>query len=287
MTGPPRAPLVGARVAAAAEGLARAGVEMPRLEAQLLVAHVLGWSRLQVMTRPEACIGEQQAAELDRLVAARRRRAPLAYLTGRREFHGLDLSVGPGVLAPRPETELLVDLALDEAHRRGAVRLADVCTGSGCVAVALAAGLPEARILATDISHVALARAARNAAEQGVADRVCLVRGHLALPVRPGWVEILVANPPYVPSTAAAALQSEVACYEPWVALDGGAVGLAVLEDLALGARRALKPGGLFASEIGFDQGAAAVSALRHAGFANPDIVRDLAGLDRVVTGRA
>ncbi len=280
-------PSVGAMVEATAEDLAAAGVEMPRLEAQLLVAQVLGWSRLQVMTRPEHRIVEEYEEALGRLSSARRRRAPLAYLIGRREFYGFEFSVGPGVLAPRPETELLVDLALEEARRRGAVRMADVCTGSGCVAVALAAALPGSRVLATDVSQAALACAARNAAEQGVSGRVGLVRGHLALPLRSGWAEILVANPPYVPSSVASALQPEVACYEPWLALDGGASGLAIFEELALGARRALEPGGLFASEIGYDQGAAAITLLRDAGFADIVIVRDLAGLDRVVTGRA
>ncbi|MCX6358750.1 MAG: peptide chain release factor N(5)-glutamine methyltransferase [Armatimonadetes bacterium] len=278
---------LGSLVQSAVADLARAGVETPRLEAELLAAQAMGWTRLQVMTRREHGVSVQQAADLRGLYAARCRRAPLAYLAGRREFYGLGLRVGPGVLTPRPETELLVDLALDEARRRGAVRLADVCTGSGCVAVALAIGLPDARLLATDLSHAAIRCAARNATEHGVADRLGLVRCDLTRALRPGWAEILVANPPYVPSAATAGLQPEVACYEPWVALDGGGSGLTILEALAIGARRVLGAGGLFASEIGSDQGDAALRIVRAVGFGRPAIVRDLAGMDRVVTARA
>ncbi len=208
--------MVAEAAAAAAEILKESGVESFRLDAEILLAHVLGCSRLQIIAYPEAELTGRQAAEFDSLVRRRAGRCPLAYLVGCREFYGMRISVREGVLVPRPETELLVEQVVARMRGRRAL-VADVGTGSGAVAVAVAASLPDAAVYATDISADALEVAGRNVANHHLADRVKLARGDLTEPLKCAGVrfDAVVSNPPYVPSGQIPSLEPEVSQWEP------------------------------------------------------------------------
>ena len=264
--------------------LRAAGVEEARLEADVLVRRVLGMERADLLARPETPLAPAQAAMLADLLARRLRREPLAYVLGRREFHGLDFRVTPAVMVPRPETETLVEEALAWASARTApIAVADVGTGSGCIVVSLAARLPDTRFVATDVSPAALAVADENARRHGVAGRVRLLSGHLLRPL-PGPVDLIVANLPYVPSERIDGLQPEVRDYEPRLALDGGPDGTDLLRPLLRQAGAYLRPGGAVMLEIDEEQGCTMAQEARSA-FPAADVrVRpDLAGRDRVL----
>jgi len=269
------------------EVLRGAGCESPALDAELLLSEVLGWTRARVLAHPEAALNPAQGAAYRRLVGRRARREPLAYILGRRAFWGMDLKVRPGVLIPRPETELLVERALAWVLERGgrawSGTVADVGTGSGAVVVALARELPWARFWATDASPEALWVAQENACRQGVVHRIRFARGDWLAPVE-GPVDCIVSNPPYVPSGELDRLAPEIARYEPRPALDGGPDGLAAYRRLVPQAARALSPGGALFLEVGYDQ-ADAVSDLLRGHFPGWKVerVRDLGGHWRVV----
>ncbi len=269
--------------------LDEAGIPDACLEAELLVAHVLRCRRTRVLTHPEAPLTPCQVAWLERLLQLRLKRWPLAYLTGHREFYGLELRVNRAVLIPRPETELLVDAAREQAarlaQRRGSSRLAiaDVGTGSGAVAIALAKHLPDATIYATDASELALRVAAFNCRRHGVTWQVHLVHGDLLEPL-PGPVDLIVANLPYVATGEFPSLMPEVRDYEPRMALDGGPDGLDVVRRLLAQAPGRLNPDGSVVLEIGAAQGAAARELAQDAfPGARVDVLSDYAGHDRIV----
>ncbi len=264
--------------------LQEAGVEEAHLEADVLVRHVLGLERADLLARPETPLAPAQSAALEGLMARRERREPLAYVLGRREFHGLDFRVTPAVMVPRPETETLVEEALAWARSRPApVTVADVGTGSGCIVVTLAARLPDVRFLATDVSPAALAVAEENAHRHGVAGRVRLLSGHLLQPL-PGPVDLVVANLPYVPSGRLDSLQPEVRDHEPRGALDGGPDGTDLLRPLLRQAGSYLRPGGALMLEIDEEQGPALAEAARSAfPAATVSVLPDLSGRDRVL----
>jgi release factor glutamine methyltransferase len=251
----------------------------PRLDAELLLSHVTSLSRTSLVAHPEQTLSLPQESAYAELVAQRALHVPLPYLTGFAEFYGLEFEVTPEVLIPRPETELLVDLAL----ARQPATVVDVCTGSGCVAIALASRLSQALIYASDISQAALAVARRNAERHGVAERVHLILGDILTP-RPPLVEVIVANPPYVADDEWASLPVSVRDYEPRIALDGGPDGLTIIQRLLNEAPAVLRPGGHLLVEIGARQGEAAAHLARTA-FPNAavSIHPDLAGLDRVL----
>jgi release factor glutamine methyltransferase len=265
--------------ATAALAATPSAAEAPTLTAQALLAHVLGLTRTQLLAQPERPLSAAEqaafAAALERAAAGE----PLAYLLGQREFYGLEFEVGPTVLVPRPETELLVDLARARRPRRAL----DVGTGSGCIAVALAVSAPGVQVTALDVSAAALAVARRNAARHGVAERVTFIESDLlaALKPAPGY-DLLCANLPYIDTTELSGLP--VAAHEPALALDGGPGGLAVIARLLAQAPAYLTPGAALLLEIGATQGAAA-TALARAAFpgARVTVERDLAGLERVV----
>lgn len=272
------------------EVLRKAGCESPALDAELLLSEGLGWTRARVLAHPEAALDPAREAAYRRLVARRARREPLAYILGRRAFWGMDLKVQPGVLIPRPETELLVERAVAWALERGgrtwSGTVVDVGTGSGAVAVALARELPWARLWATDASPEALWVAQENARQQGVAHRIRFVQGDWLAPVE-GPVDCIVSNPPYIPSGELDRLAPEIARYEPRAALDGGPDGLAAYRGLLPQAARALSPTGALFLEVGYHQ-ADAVSDLLHGHFPGWRVerFRDLGGHWRVVAVR-
>ncbi len=260
---------VGSLLEEATSQLAEAGVDQPRLDAEVLLAHVLGIGRTGVLAHPEAVVGDGSAAIFRQLVARRSRGEPVAYLRGMREFHGLAFAVDERVLIPRPETEQLVDRAVARlrAQLTGAprppggppVRVWDVGTGSGAIAVAIAADLrrggylDEVRIIASDISAEALAVALENAVAHAVADRVELVPGDLLGIAHRAPVDLLVANLPYIATAAIATLPIDVRA-EPAIALDGGADGLEMVRRLLSGLPDVLLPGGGALLEIGATQ---------------------------------
>jgi release factor glutamine methyltransferase len=266
----------------------------PRLDADLLLACVLGWPRARLLAERSHQPAPAQADAFAMLVARRAALEPVAYLVGHREFYGLELEVTPAVLVPRPETELLVELAIAEARDRGGAQhvaplrgdaplrltIADIGTGSGAIAIALAAQLPAATIYATDLSAEALAVAARNCARHGLGGRVQLLQGDLMAPL-PTRVDIIVSNPPY---TILAEVEANVRAHEPHLALDGGPDGADIYRRLIPALAAYLHPGGAALLEIGAWQGEI-VTALVHAHYpqARVRLHRDLAGHARVV----
>ena len=272
----------------ARERLQASGIDEPGFEAEYLMRHALGCTRESLLFSLDTALSVSAQRRFDSLISRRASGEPSAYITGRKEFYGLDFKVDPRALIPRPETELLVELVLDFASPRTPVRttlnIIDVGTGCGAIAVALAKHLPTATIFSTDLSHDALELARENLALHNLEDRVVMLHGDLlALNLPP--IDILVSNPPYIPSPEISTLAPEIRDHEPRLALDGGPDGLSIIERLVEQARDKLSPGGAMFIEIGWDQGESAASRARH--FwpdAQASITPDLAGLDRVLT---
>jgi len=253
----------------------------------VLARHLLRWDRGQLLARRLDAAPDGFGAALDGLVSRRLERVPVAYLTGVREFYGLDFEVTPDVLIPRPETELVVEAALMALPMpvtpRPFARVVDVGTGSGAIAVALAAGRADLRVLAVDRSRAALAVARRNVARHGVGARVALVAADLLSAVdRRDAVDVIVSNPPYVPD-ASPDVAPDVRLHEPPLALYAGADGLDVVRRLVADAAAVLAPGGTLIMEIGAGQAAAVATLARDAGHWDPARFRtDLQRIERV-----
>jgi release factor glutamine methyltransferase len=263
------------------------GVDAPRLSAQLLLAKALGMDRLGLIVAMDRPLTSEELDAYRPLVARRGKGEPVAYLLGEREFFGLDFTVTPDTLIPRPETELVVERALELFPGGGLSRFADLGTGSGCLAVTLAVKFSQTRGLALDKSPGALAVARQNAARHGVADRLECVEADFAdLPETPGGYELVVSNPPYVSAAEYRECSGEVRDFEPESALVPGETGLEAVPVVARAAHARLAPGGWLLVEIGWKQGPQAAALLTEAGFADVAVRRDLAGLDRVVEGR-
>jgi release factor glutamine methyltransferase len=244
------------QVAAARQRLRDAGISQTEsdLDARLLAQHALGWTTERFFTDAHGVEPEGFAPHYETLVARRVTREPLAYIVGMREFWGLELEVTPHVLIPRPATEMIVEAMLELFRDRAApLAVADVCTGCGCVAVAIAHERPTAAIVATDISREALAVARRNAVRHGVDDRLTFRHGDLLEGID-RQLDAIVANPPYVVDRAAPALQPEVRDYEPAVALFGGTEGFDLVTRLVAEAPSRLRPGGYLVFEFGLGQ---------------------------------
>ncbi len=239
---------------AAARRLEEAGIarDDAARDAALLVRHLLDWDAARWLAERRVPAPAGLADRLDPLVERRTRREPLAYVLGRCEFWGLEFEVTPDVLIPRPETELIVEEALRLCGTEGPARLADIGTGSGCLAVALARAWPSAHVTATDVSPGALSVARRNASRHGVDSRIAFLEGSLLAGAR--GFELVVSNPPYVDPADLPALAPEVRDHEPRGALVAGARGLALVEAVAHEAADALVAGGWFLCEIGHGQ---------------------------------
>lgn len=272
---------------AVAVGVARlhaAGIASARLDAELLLAASLDKDRTWLAAHARVRVPEVAVPAYERLLSRRSAREPLSYILGRQEFWSLDFVVTPDVLIPRPETELLIELALQEARRSSALeslRVADVGTGSGCIAITLATELRTASFFATDVSEAALKIAEHNARRLAVDKRVRFIRGDLLDTVE-GDFNLIVSNPPYVGHAEEDQLQPELR-YEPAGALFAGADGLAVIRRLVEQAACRLTPGGVLLMEIGAGQAAAVRDLAISAGFHAAGIKNDLAGLPRVL----
>lgn len=264
-----------------------AGITSARREAQLLLAHVLGCTRVQLYTGFDKPLAEAELAGYRALIKRRLDGEPVAYLLGEHEFWALPLYVDASVLVPRPDSETVVEVArATRADRAAPCRVLDLCTGSGAIAIALACELPAATIVATELSADAAAVARRNAVRNGVADRVDVRTGDLFAPVAGERFDLITANPPYVASATIATLAPEVR-REPRLALDGGADGLAFFDRIGAAALAHLAPGGAVVVEHGFDQAEAVAARLRAAGVIDVALVHDLGKNPRVTWGRA
>ena len=281
---------VAALLREAAGSMRGAGIPEPMFEAELLMAEALGMNRAGVIARLKDIPDAEAFDRFHKSVTRRANREPLQYITGRQEFYGLTFHVGPGVLVPRPETEIIIEEGLAFLKETGGRMVADIGTGSGCIAISLAAGLPEAVIYAIDSSDVALAIAAENAEHNGVAGRVRFLRGDLFGPlVEAGFagdLDLIVSNPPYIPSVDIPGLQAEVA-FEPLQALDGGPDGLDIVREIIRLVPEYLKPGGGLLIETGFGQ----ADAVRDIVEGLPGIeyikyIQDFAGIERVLVAR-
>ena len=227
-----------------AESLESHGITESLLEAEVLLRHALEYDRARFYASLQDAIDEKSLRRVKILADRRIAREPLAYIIGRREFYGLEFSISPAVLIPRQETELLVDAALEFARQSpdDGISIADIGTGSGAIAVALAVNLPDAQVYATDCSKMALEVADSNRQRHGVADRVCILHGDLLTPL-PHQVDLILSNPPYIASNLMSGLAPEVQM-EPRVALDGGEDGLEVIRRFFVQATSKLKAGG-------------------------------------------
>lgn len=278
----PHRPLELARLAAG--HLAERGVDDPRLDAELLLAHVLGVRRLDLYLQFERPLTPDEVAAYREAIRRRGQREPLQYITGTASFRELELAVDPRVLIPRPETEVLVGAVLEWAAGRADLVALDIGTGSGAIALSLLAEGPFARVVATDVARGALELAAENARRTGLGDHLELRHGPLWEPIGDGErFDVIVSNPPYVADAEGAGLQPEVAAHEPAGALFAGADGLDVLRAIAAGAAARLSGGGLLAVEVGLGQGAAVAGMLERGPFGPPRIVEDLTGRERIV----
>jgi release factor glutamine methyltransferase len=256
----------------------------PRLDAELLLAHATGLSRGQLAARDDAELEPATAARFAALVERRQRGEPLAYLTGIREFWTLALEVGPGVLVPRPETELLVEHGLALLRDVGSPLVLDLGAGSGAVGLAIASARPDARVDLVEASPLALTYARTNLARLG-APNASLHEGCWFDPVTPARYDLIVANPPYLADSDPHLAGPEIG-HEPVEALVAGPSGLECIAEIAAGAPDHLRPGGHLLAEHGSTQGAGARSLFLQAGLTEVATLRDLAGLERATIGR-
>jgi release factor glutamine methyltransferase len=268
--------------------LAKKGIENPRADAQILLAHVLGCKKIDLVVRYDEQPSEADRARFRELIQRRVAGWPVAYLVGSRDFYLLSFDVSPAVLIPRPDTETLVLEALAFLKPLAAPSVLDIGTGSGCIAVSLAHQKKDARVVATDISPDALEAARRNAARHGVAERITFLQGDLFAPLPPGSTfDLVVSNPPYIAAHEFAGLAPDVRDHEPRVALDGGPDGLAFYRRIAAGVGNVLKPGGRLLLEIGYTQEADVRAILgERAELEVGPTLKDMAGHPRVIGAR-
>jgi release factor glutamine methyltransferase len=277
---------VGAVLKWAADDFRARGIESPRLDAELLLAHALDTNRVQLVIDAARALSPDELSRFRELVKRRRAREPVAYLVGRREFYGRSFRVDARVLIPRPDTETLVEVALDRTRALSmSLRGLDLCTGSGCVAITLARERPTIRVHATDLSDDALAVARENALRLG-AYNVSFARSDLfeSLDLDCSF-DLVTANPPYIAHGEVKNLPPDIRNYEPPLALEAGDDGLAVVRRLVARAPRALRPGGVLAIEVGAGQAQAVKGLFDEARFRDILASRDYLRIERVVSG--
>jgi len=270
----------------AADDLKRRGNEGGRLDVELLLGRVLKLDRIGLIMHSERPLAVAELAAFRELFKRRRSGEPVAYLLGEREFYGISLRVDARVLIPRPDSERLVEVALERTRARSMLGSAlDLCTGSGCVAIAFARQRPTWNVTASDISAEALTIASENAHRTGAIRNLRLVHGSLFTAVGGQRFDLITANPPYIATAELALLPVDVREFEPRLALDGGVDGLDLVREIAAQAPSQLAQGGVLALEIGADQGPATLAILEGLGYQELQLARDLGGRDRVVSG--
>jgi release factor glutamine methyltransferase len=268
------------------EYLKNKDVDSPRLSAELLLSHVLGLKRIELYTQFNKIVEQEQLTQLHELIKRSAEHEPIAYLTGKREFYSLEFEITKDCLIPRPETELLVERAIEFLRTRdGNQYVCDLCTGCACVAIAIARNFANCRIVATDISDAALEVAERNITRHGLGGRIELLRGDLFEPIilGPAKFDLIVCNPPYVSEPEFEKLSKNVRDFEPKVALTAGSDGLDIIKRIIADATQFLKPAGALMLEIGNEQGAFVHNLLENTGrFATITIEKDYQNLDRL-----
>lgn len=270
---------------AARDRLSAAGIDTPVLDARLLLEAATGATRADLLADPRRPLSAEQVERLEDYLARRARREPVSHILGAKGFWTILLQVGPQVLTPRPETEIIVSMALKAFAPAASFTLLDLGVGSGAIALAILAERPAARALGVDVSEEALAVARENAARLDLDGRLALLRGDWTAGLEDEGFDLVVSNPPYVRSGEIATLEPEVRDYEPRLALDGGPDGLDAYRRLAPEILRVLKPGGRFLLEIGRDQAEAVTGLLEAAGADELEVLKDFSGHDRVVAG--
>jgi release factor glutamine methyltransferase len=270
----------------ARDRLRAAGVETPAFDARLLIEAGAGVSRVDILTDPHRPLSARQVEAIEKYVARREQREPVSRILGKKAFWTFELVVTPAVLTPRPETELLVAFTLERMRPEAAVRVADLGTGSGAIAIALLKERPLAHAVGVDQSRSALEVARFNAVAHNVAERLDLREDHWGRSLAEGAFDFVVSNPPYVRAGAIETLAPEVSRYEPRTALDGGADGLESYRSLLPEAFRLLAPRGVFAVEIGKGQAEAAWALAAASGLFPEGVRDDLSGVPRVLYGR-
>jgi release factor glutamine methyltransferase len=285
-------PTISEAIAEGARQLQSSGVDEARRAAGVLLCHALGIDRTHLLTKAGQQIDEPDYRAYLRLIGRRAAGEPSQYVTGHQEFYGLDFIVTTAVLIPRPETEFLVEqvIKLARESQLSAPLIADIGTGSGCVAVAVAASLPNAKVLATDVSSAALGVARKNAERHGAGRRIEFLEGDLLEPLaRRGLeesVDILASNPPYVEERGPEPVQPEVRDWEPHAALFGGADGLDFYRRLLVDGLKYVRPGGYFVFEIGYDQLDAISGLIAGPSWELTEVTNDLQGIPRTLTVR-
>jgi len=268
----------------ATEDFRARGIENPRLDVEVLLSRALGASRTQLVIEMMKPLAPDELARFREMVKRRRAREPVAYILGEREFYGRTFRVDSRVLIPRPDTETLVEVALARTRRVSmSARVLDLCTGSGCVAITLARERPTTSVVGADASEGAVAVAEENALRLGAYNArfvACDLYGDL-----PSDFDLITANPPYIPSDEVPRLSPDIEKFEPKLALDGGADGLAIAKRILEGAPEHLAAGGVLAMEVGAGQAERVAEAMRARGFAEVERARDYARIERVVSG--
>jgi release factor glutamine methyltransferase len=264
------------------------GLESARLDAELLLSEALGLDRIRLIMESRRPLAAGELASFRELIKRRRTGEPMAYILGRREFFGFEFRVDRRVLIPRPDTEALVEVALERTHARYMFgRALDLCTGSGCVAIAFAKRRPTWRVTATDLSEPALGLAFENAQRLGTVFGMCFLAGDLFAPLpAEERFDLITANPPYVSDPELAKLDAGIRDFEPKLALTAGADGLDVIRRILAEGVSRLSPGGVLALEVQYDQASAVVELFAKAGLTEIEKRRDLGGHERVVSGR-
>ncbi len=273
------------------EGTLKDKVSTPLLDAQVILCHVLDVDRLYLIVNKERVLTAEEAYEYNKLIEKRLDGVPVQYIIGSQEFMGLRFHVEEGVLIPRPDTEILIEKILGNIEENNNYNIVDIGTGSGAITVSLAKYIEKAHVFSVDISEKALEIAMKNAEANGVRSKISFLNGSLFSPLDDigikDKIDILVSNPPYIPSKEIEGLQVEVSKYEPRIALDGGEDGLDFYREIIDKAPEYLRRGGLIALEVGHDQARIVAGLMKEKDrYVDIQITKDLAGIERVVSGK-
>ncbi|WP_432406961.1 peptide chain release factor N(5)-glutamine methyltransferase [Wukongibacter sp. M2B1] len=266
-------------------------VNTPLLDAQVILCHILDVDRLYLIINKDRKLTKEEAYEYNELIEKRLEGVPVQYIVGNQEFMGLSFYVEEGVLIPRPDTEILIEKILENVDESNSYNIVDIGTGSGAITVSLAKFIEKAHVFSVDISKKALKIATKNANANGVSSKISFLNGSLFSPLDDigikGKIDILVSNPPYIPSKKIEGLQVEVSKYEPRIALDGGEDGLDFYREIIDKAPEYLRRGGLIVLEVGHDQARIVAGLMEEKDqYVDIEITKDLAGIERVVSGK-